>query len=520
MTSEDKRIGIFVKIYRNEPTMYRAIDSVLIQTYKNFKFYILVNEKTKDNVRKYVKHDERVVLIDGGPRDGFTSQVKHIANDNNDFVTPLDADDWYAGNYLEETLNFSNAYGTDITAIGNYFVNAEEKKVGVRQQAQLIYNIEDIGDNFWKSYAFFRTAWGKLYRSNLLMNYDGERLPEIEAYGGYGGDTLFVLDLLRTAKTVGICDKVLYYYQVSATSSSRWFEKGRLDSDEVLLRYAENVLKELGGMSAKNYVFLRVIYGNALMDTIILLLQVKMEERDRINNLLYLLKKSTIHEFIALDHKKILVGNGITFVDKMRKMLFENRAGIINSHGLEKEYLELLGILYPRTRGKISNMQFRIILSNIVMLEPFVNEEYKKLFDLLLDSLPNITEKKEILSFLKKFSGNVLLNKILTQEGIVEEYPELVKMISHNRLTEALDICMNVFETKERVLYAEELIDIWIDLAATLENASLFILGMQLKVELLCNNHDFEHALSIYKELEDLQVQDENMKYLKKLLLD
>ena len=209
-----------MKIYRNEQTMYRAIDSILKQTYRNFKLYILVNEKTKPVVKEHVEKDARVELIDGGPTDGFTSNLKYIANDGNAFVTPIDADDWLADEYFEEMISFASKYGTDITAVGNFFINEKEEKVGIRQQKQLVYDIQDLGKNFAPSYAFFRTAWGKLYNSKLLVSYDGARLPEIECYGGYGGDTLFVLDILREAKSIGICEKVLYYYQNSSTSSS------------------------------------------------------------------------------------------------------------------------------------------------------------------------------------------------------------------------------------------------------------------------------------------------------------
>ena len=35
---ENKRVGVFMRVYRNEETMHEAIQSVLNQTYKNLKY--------------------------------------------------------------------------------------------------------------------------------------------------------------------------------------------------------------------------------------------------------------------------------------------------------------------------------------------------------------------------------------------------------------------------------------------------------------------------------------------------
>ena len=53
--NQSRRIGIFMKVLRNEDTLHQAIQSVLAQTYNNFRFYILVGEATKEIVSEYAK---------------------------------------------------------------------------------------------------------------------------------------------------------------------------------------------------------------------------------------------------------------------------------------------------------------------------------------------------------------------------------------------------------------------------------------------------------------------------------
>ena len=91
-----------MRVYRNEPEMHKAIQSVLEQTYTNFKYYILVNDKTMEAVRKYQNQDNRIVMIQGKEGEGFRTYAKYIAKEN-DYVTTIDADDWYV-NTLQRSM--------------------------------------------------------------------------------------------------------------------------------------------------------------------------------------------------------------------------------------------------------------------------------------------------------------------------------------------------------------------------------------------------------------------------------
>lgn len=176
-------------------------------------------------------------------KEGFRDYAKYIAEEN-EYVTTIDADDWYEKKYIEELLNYAKMYYLDIAACGNFFVDTKGNIIGIRQQAEIKWKRNETGSVLEYVYAFFRTIWGKIIKSDTILKHDDDRIPKTEEYGGYGGDTLFMFNLLYYAEYIGIIDKILYCYRVTENSGSSYLLPGRLDSDELLFEYVNNFLKQ------------------------------------------------------------------------------------------------------------------------------------------------------------------------------------------------------------------------------------------------------------------------------------
>ena len=287
MNSQEKRVGVFMRVYRNEPTLHQAIKSVLAQTYTNFKYYILVSQKTKEVVQQYQNKDSRIEILDGKEDEGFRNYAKYVASENV-YATTIDADDWYEKTYLEQLVCFAEQYQLDIAACGNFFMSENGEVLGIRGQKKLIWNTEDTGTVLSYMYAFFRAIWGKLMKAEIFTDYDVKELPASTQYGGYGGDTMFMFNLLYHTHKVGIIDKCLYNYRVSPSSGSYTFLEGRLDSDELLFNYVKAFLDKTGYCSQQSMNFLYLVYGNAMLDTTKLVLAQRIPEKQRGEELLYI----------------------------------------------------------------------------------------------------------------------------------------------------------------------------------------------------------------------------------------
>ena len=181
MENGDKRVCVYMQVYRNEAAIHTAIKSVLDQTYKNIRFCILVSSETKQVVQKYAEKDSRIEVYDriiGESNIDYCVRRNRILQQGNDeYFTSIDADDWYDEHYIEELLSFALMNHTDITACGNYFVNALGEQIGVRNQCSMFWDTIRTAEVLPQIYAFFRTVWGKLISSKLMISQKIEELP-------------------------------------------------------------------------------------------------------------------------------------------------------------------------------------------------------------------------------------------------------------------------------------------------------------------------------------------------------
>lgn len=522
---ENKRVGVFMRVYRNESTMHKAIQSVLGQTYVDFKYYILVNAATKQVILEYAEKDNRIEIYDGNSEDGFSTYVKRIAAENA-YITTIDADDWYEKTYLEELINCLEKENLDIVSCGNYFVDINDNILETRQQKKMVWEIKDTFLALPYMYAFYRTQWGKLIKSELCLKWNLEMLPKSSSYGGYGGDTIRMFSMLPFAKRAGIYDKALYNYRISPTGGSYVLKQGRLDSDAILFYFVKNILEKLGPVGEKEERFLYLIYGNALNDTTRLLLNQKFREEERIEKLLYIYQCELTKTLFERERKGILMLPNMeprekTFIETLYEKIFSDKQRISATKKTAENYLRLLEIFYPKLNGIFSVEEFTLLLKKEGLLEQLCLEHYQIVFQELLALLKvvKLRDAEVCLQLLRRTTSSSILIPFLKEKKFVLFYADLITEINKKEWEKALQIIQeNLIDNT--VLYdAEKLVDLWINLAAFLENAEIFVFSKEFKVELLMNKGRKEEAMKEYMELEQLGIMDENMNYLRKLIL-
>lgn len=107
-------ISIIVPVYNVESFISECINSVLIQSYKNFEL-ILVNDGSTDNspaiCEQYASKDKRIKVIhkaNGGLSDARNWGLK---SSSGEYVVFLDSDDyWNDGNALFSLYSLLNKY--------------------------------------------------------------------------------------------------------------------------------------------------------------------------------------------------------------------------------------------------------------------------------------------------------------------------------------------------------------------------------------------------------------------------
>lgn len=264
--------------YNAGQTLERAIESILNQTYGEFKYYILENgstDNTREIVKKYAEQDERIVPFysDVNYDRSINKEFWHMleALEDEDYFCTLDADDYYEITFLEEMLTFVKENGLGFAACGTRFVDGESNAVcGERVLGGnvVIAEAKDFDYVFPMIHWNLRQTWGKIYTAHVARaRYDinpPEWFPK-----AYGGDTVNIYECVKVSGRIGVYGKCLHTYTVSKKSVSyKWIE-GRECADFILFDKAVELLEsKCGYVSPQNLSFLYAVQFNALKDTL------------------------------------------------------------------------------------------------------------------------------------------------------------------------------------------------------------------------------------------------------------
>ena len=108
-------------VFNGEKHLCKSIDSVLIQTYRNFEF-IIVNDGSTDStnaiLQDYASQDNRIVVIDNEHKGIPCSANLGVCQAKGNFVARIDHDDIWMPHKLEHQVNFLES-NPDIALLGS-----------------------------------------------------------------------------------------------------------------------------------------------------------------------------------------------------------------------------------------------------------------------------------------------------------------------------------------------------------------------------------------------------------------
>lgn len=124
------RVSVIIPAYNTERYIARAVESALKQTERDIEV-VVVDDGSTDATRRVVEGfaDERVKLFvnerNGGP--SFTRN-RAIEEATGEWVAPLDSDDWYAPERLENLLRATGKADADMVSDDVYLINDGEDR--------------------------------------------------------------------------------------------------------------------------------------------------------------------------------------------------------------------------------------------------------------------------------------------------------------------------------------------------------------------------------------------------------
>lgn len=213
-------ISVVVSVYNVESDLPRCLDSILAQTYRNFKV-LLVNDGSTDDspeiCNQYAQRDSRIQVIHQENRGVSAARNLGIEwalqSSESEWITFIDSDDWIHPELLSILLNAAVTQHEKVSACS--FVCTTEQMPHDDVADCEAYALS-VGDFYMGRTVNFVVPWGKLYRKELFQDV---RFPIGLRYE----DEYTIYKALFQCDNLAYVDAPLYYYY---TNPNGFMNKG------------------------------------------------------------------------------------------------------------------------------------------------------------------------------------------------------------------------------------------------------------------------------------------------------
>lgn len=204
-------VSVIIPVYNAEKYIRQCVSSVMAQTLRDIEI-ICVDDGSPDRsieiLRELQQEDSRLVIIsqpNGGAGAARNNGLRHASGE---YLSFLDADDFFEPTMLEETYTTAQQYQADFVVFNSdqYQMDKErfvEVPWVVRNQdipPYMPFTYRQLTDNVFKT--FVGWAWDKLYRRSFVLEHELWFQEQRTT-----NDMLFVFSALVVAKRIAIVDK-------------------------------------------------------------------------------------------------------------------------------------------------------------------------------------------------------------------------------------------------------------------------------------------------------------------------
>lgn len=544
------KITIITHAFNPGGYIYPCVDSVLNQTFRDFKYVIVDNassDGTKEVLEAYAEKDDRICLYRNEDNSGTTipSIEKYV---DTEYFMILDHDDYLEPDALE--CLYEAAIKNDLDMVFGRCEMVDEEGIHL-DDAGMNRTIEEMnGDGliqyFPALYWQMRTVWGKLIRREMVeyIDMDTYRKNEIARYGG---DTVIILSMAFAAKRMGTVEKILHHYRILDKSESRSYSRHRFVSDRTLLEMGRKLLESKDGLTSVNELFLYRVYCSAILDTLRMIIRCECPNEEKCDMLSEVITNN--HTYEMKEMLRVISAPELTeFQKKMGEAIFfacTQKNVAIKAKTLLLEWLywiygkEILSIEeFNRLFGEKKAVLFLLCLGR-------EGEAYKEMspeqslqagamlyLEIALKQEKSIKDMAHVLHVLGaerpevfKRAENALLilceqNSLLSkrEKEIWLENPDITVAVCAEDYLAAANLCLERLE-QEKWQRSGGILDLAITLTAILEEADVFVMLKKCSCEFLIREGKPEEARVVLSDLKEMCPEDGEVQGLQKMLL-
>ncbi|WP_029544369.1 glycosyltransferase family 2 protein [Selenomonas sp. AB3002] len=253
-------ITVIIPVYNMSKYLDKCLESLMNQTYKDYKIIMIDDGSTDNSMEKCMKwkrRDERITVVSQKNMGQGAARNLGVRMAASEYITFLDADDWWHPKYIELMLKGTEYGKHDIILCDMVFAYADNSMISQKiSRIRLPAGIVDIA-NERNVLGRIRTFMcGKVYRRSLLTSYGVEQ-PD------YPYEDLATIPyVVSKAKSIYYVPQGLYYYLRNRTDSTiNNFKALSFFPDALMALYKRF---ELDRTLDKNYNHLRHLFWGQL----------------------------------------------------------------------------------------------------------------------------------------------------------------------------------------------------------------------------------------------------------------
>lgn len=528
------RITVFIKAYNPGDLIYRCVDSVLNQTWKDLIFIIIDNassDGTKEVLEEYAKKDSRIRLYRNEDNSVSSIDVMKDMIDT-DYFMMLDHDDWLEPDALENLYWCAKTTGAEMVFGRTKMWGITGQEFGVwGYDANVVIRNQEIPEHFVDLYWQMRTVWGILIHKKQVAHLDDAMIADMRK-GRYAVDTTMTMNMVFASNKVAVIPEVIHNYLVHSGSESGLYRRHQFYANWRIFEIAYHYLHSYGEVSRKNLIFLYRVFGTAICDTLENDIRAKVGEEEFVAICTEILEHertqmwlTEISEMTPEERKRFfdVFGRNIFsfYVESKRKELYRDllrlwlnvvyRDVLLSEQDIECLLHTQVYLLQFLCNGDIEKMQKTMWEENVrkelsdEMLISFVGKAAqtpKQLAEKLLYLLSRNEETKgAVLKYVHRLAEqNLLLKQYETD--FLSEYVEVVLNVCAEEYIKALESCIMRIDAEEKKSLG--LLELALNLSAVTENAELFVLIRKMQFVENFNAQFYENAKEILADLEEM----------------
>jgi glycosyltransferase involved in cell wall biosynthesis/acetyltransferase-like isoleucine patch superfamily enzyme len=216
------KVSVIIPVHNVEKYLEECLNSIVNQTLKDIEI-ICVNDgstdKSSDILEKFAAKDDRITIINQENQGAGVARNKGLKIAKGEYLSFLDADDFFELDMLEKVYKFSSKNSLDIAVYGVNTFNdktSEIKKHRLRYPKEYlpkknIFNYKDFPKYVFNT--FQNWTWNKLFKTSFILE-NNIQFQELFRTN----DLLFTCKALVKAKRISVLDDRLVYYRIEHES--------------------------------------------------------------------------------------------------------------------------------------------------------------------------------------------------------------------------------------------------------------------------------------------------------------